>query len=415
MKKSLIAVAGALVCLGVQAQDSVTIYGLADVGFTSVSGYAQGRVTSLSSGIMEGSRWGLRGNEDLGGGYRAIFTLEGRVEIDTGSIGNRPASGNQIPDRFTAGLLPAVAAALNGAVGPGLGVNHLPAAPILFDRQASRLFDRQAFVGLVTPFGGFLAGRQYTPGFEALATFDTMGAQSSLSPAQIISVPAGVDIRIDNALQYRIVAGGINASLMYALGEDKTATASGSSLLGINTIYKTPAYSVGFGYNAKKNSAGDQALKTTVLGASGNMGAFSLSGMYARIQEPNSGSAPALGAGLAAGLVPAPVIANVLDRLKQDADLMHIGLRYDLGASGTVTVAYNRLKDKRGSNADVQSYGVAYTYPLSKRTNLNFVLTQVNNSANAQVAPGGNGYLGGVTKSAGTDSNSVSFGMRHSF
>lgn len=407
MKKSLVAVAGALVCLGAQAQDSVTIYGLADVGFTSVSGYAQGRVTSLSSGIMEGSRWGLRGNEDLGGGYRAIFTLEGRVEIDTGSIGNRPASGNQIPDRFTAGLLPAVAAAVNGAVGPSLGVNHVPAT--------QRLFDRQAFVGLVTPFGGFLAGRQYTPGFEALATFDIMNAQSSLSAGQVISVPGGVDIRTDNALQYRIVAGGINASLMYALGEDKTATAPGSSLLGINTIYKTPAYSVGFGYNAKKNSAGDQSLKTTVLGASGKMGAFSLSGMYARIQEPNAASAPALGAGLAAGLVPAPVIANILERLKQDADLMHIGLRYDLGSSGTVTVAYNRLNDKRGSDADVQSYGVAYTYPLSKRTNLNFVLTQVNNSANAQAAPGGNGYLGGVTKSAGTDSNSISFGMRHSF
>jgi predicted porin len=408
MKKSLVAVAGALVCLGAQAQDSVTIYGLADIGLTSVSGYAQGRVTSLSSGIMEGSRWGLRGNEDLGGGYRALFTLESRAEIDTGSIGNRPSSGNQIPDRFTTGLPAAVATVLtSSAIGPSLGVNHVPAT--------QRLFDRQAFVGLVTPIGGFLAGRQYTPAFEAFATFDTMNSQSSLSAAQIVSIPAGLDIRTDNALQYRIVAGGISAAAMYALGEDKTATASGSSLLGINTIYKAGAYSVGFGYNAKKNSAGDASLKTTVLGASGNMGAFTLSGMYARIQEPNSGSAPALSAGLALGGVPAPVIANILDRLKQDADVMHIGLRYDLGASGTVTVAYNRLNDKRGSNADVQSYGLAYTYPLSKRTNLNFVLTQVNNSANAQVAPGGNGYLGGVTKSAGTDSNSLSFGMRHSF
>jgi predicted porin len=407
MKKSIVAVAGALVCLGVQAQDSVTVYGLADIGFTSVSGYAQGRVTSLSSGIMEGSRWGLRGNEDLGGGYRALFTLESRVELDTGSVGNRPASGNQIPDRFTAGLLPSVAAAVNGAVGPSLGVNHIA--------STQRLFDRQAFVALVTPIGGFLAGRQYTPGFEALATFDIMNAQSSLSAGQVISIPAGVDIRTDNALQYRIVAGGINASLMYALGEDKTATAPGGSLLGINTIYKTPAYNVGFGYNAKKNSAGDSSLKTTVVGASGILGAFSLSGMYARIQEANSGSAPALGAGLAGGGVPAAVVANILDRLKQDADLMHVGLRYDLGASGTVTVAYNRLNDKRGSNADVQSYGIAYTYPLSKRTNLNAVLTQVNNSANAQAAPGGNGYLGGVTRSAGTDSNSISFGLRHSF
>ncbi len=407
MKKSLVALASVLVCCAAQAQSSVTLYGLADIGITSVSGYTQGRVTSISSGATEGSRWGMRGNEDLGGGYRALFTFESRFELDTGALGSRPASLNQIPDRFTAGLLPAVAAAVNGAVGPTLGVNHVPGS--------QRLFDRQAFVGLVTPVGGILAGRQYTPGFEALATFDIMGVQTSLSPGQIISLPAGVDIRADNSLQYRIVAGGINAALMYSFGEDKTATSSGSKLLGINTIYKADAFSVGFGYNTKKNAAGDQSLKTTVLGASGNLGAFTASGMYARIQEPNSFSAPALGAGLAGGGVPAPVIADILDRLKQDADLMHIGLRYNLGASGTVSVAYNRLNDKRGANADVQSYGVAYTYPLSKRTNLNAVLTQVNNSANAQVAPGANGYLGGVTKTAGTDSSSISFGMRHSF
>ena len=61
------------------------------------------------------------------------------------------------------------------------------------------------------------------------------------------------------------------------------------------------------------------------------------------------------------------------------------------------------------------TYGVAYTYPLSKRTNLNLVLTRYANSANAQTAPGGNGYLGGVTAAAGQDSTSIAFGIRHTF
>ncbi len=76
---SLIACAAALTCGAAAAQSSVTLYGLADASITRVTGYAQGSVTSLSSGHMEGSRWGLKGEEDLGGGYKALFTVESRV------------------------------------------------------------------------------------------------------------------------------------------------------------------------------------------------------------------------------------------------------------------------------------------------------------------------------------------------
>ncbi|MBS3911510.1 MAG: porin [Hydrogenophaga sp.] len=401
MKKTFIATAATLACAGAWSQ--VTLYGLADVSITHVSGYAQGSVTSLSSGHMEGSRWGIKGEEDMGGGYKALFTLESRVELDTGGLGNRPTSGNQLPDRLTAGLPPAVAAALtNVAIGPTLGVNLNNTA-----------FDRQAWVGLVTPVGGFLMGRQYTPAFETFATFDSMNTQSALSAAQVASIPAGLDIRYNNTLQYRIVQGPWNAALMYGFGEGNRS--ANNRLLGINTLYKGGAFNVGVGLNSKKNSAGQQALKTTVLGASTARGDWIVSGMFARIQEPNPSAGPELSAGLTLAGVPAPLISTVLDRLKQDANLIHVGARYNMGSAGHVTVAYNQLNDKRASNADISSYGVAYTYPLSKRTNLNAVLTRFNNSANAQAAPGGNGYLGGVTATAGRDATSLALGIRHSF
>ncbi len=400
MKKTLIAAATTLACASAFSQ--VTLYGLADVGVTRVSGYGQGSVTQLSSGIMEGSRWGVKGEEDMGGGYKALFTLESRVELTNGGLGNRPTSGNQLPDRLTAGLPLAVANGVRGAIGPTLGVN-----------LNNTGFDRQAWVGLVTPVGGFLMGRQYTPAFEALATFDIMGTQSALSAAQIVTVPAGVDIRYNNTLQYRIVQGPWNAALMYGFGEG--ANSSSNRLLGINTLYKSSAFSVGFGHNTKKNSAGQQALRTTVLGASATQAGWTLSGMVAQIDEPNPSSGPELAAGLGGAGVPAPLVTAVLDRLKQDANLLHIGLRYDMGATGQVTVAYNKLNDKRASNADTSSYGVAYTYPLSKRTNLNAVLTRFSNKNTAQAAPGGNGYLGGVTGAAGQDATSIAFGVRHMF
>jgi predicted porin len=395
MKKTFIAAACALAC--VSAFSQVTLYGVADAGITRVSGYAQGSVTQLNSGIMEGSRWGIKGSEDMGGGYRALFTLESRVELDTGGQSNRATSGNQLPDRLTAGLPPSVAGALtNVAIGPTIGVNLGNAG-----------FHRQAWVGLVTPIGGFLMGHQYTPTYEALATFDIMRTESALSAGQVASLPSGVDIRYNNALQYRIVQGPWNASLMYGFGE--RTNSSSSRLLGINTIYKTDAFSAGFGHNTKKNSAGQQALKTTLIGASGTQGGWTLSGMFARIEEPNPSSGPELAAALGAA---APA---VLARLTQDANLMHVGLRYNMGAAGQVTVAYTKLNDKQAANADTASYGVAYTYPLSKRTNLNAVLTRFNNSGTGQAAPGGAGYLGGVTGVAGQDSTSLALGIRHVF
>ncbi|MFT5933492.1 MAG: putative porin, partial [Hydrogenophaga sp.] len=163
---------------------------------------------------MEGSRWGIKGSEDMGSGYRALFTLENRVELGTGSQSNRPTSGNQLPDRLTAGLPPAVAGALtNAAIGSSIGVNLSNAA-----------FDRQAWVGLVTPIGGFLMGRQYTPAYETVATFDIMATQSALAAGQVAGIPTGVDIRYNNALQYRIVQDPWNAALMYGFGEGASSS-----------------------------------------------------------------------------------------------------------------------------------------------------------------------------------------------
>ncbi len=398
---SLIACAAALSCGTAAAQSSVNLYGLADVSITRVTGYAQGSVTSLSSGHMEGSRWGLKGEEDLGGGYKALFTVESRVELDNGGLGNRPKSGTQLPDRVTAGLPALLASDLTANIGATLGVNVNNAG-----------FDRQAWLGLVTPVGGFLMGRQYTPAFEAFATFDIMNTQSALSAAQIVTIPVGLDIRYNNTLQYRVVQGPWSGSLMASFNGG--ASSSSDQLLGLNAIYRGDAFQAGFGYNTNNDSAGKQSLRTTVLGASTNLGAWKVSGMFTRIEEPNPSAGPLITSKLT-GTLAEPLIPVVLDRLKQDANLLHLGARYDMGAAGQLTVAVNRLNDRRSSDADITSYGVAYTYPLSKRTDVYGVLARFNNSANAQAAPGGNAYLGGVTATAGTDSTSIAVGMRHRF
>ena len=387
-----------------QAQTAnVTLYGIVDVGVQHVNGVRGGSITQVASGIMEGSRWGLRGTEDLGGGYKTLFVLENRFEADTGGLGNRPLSGSQLPDRFTAGLLPSVQAALNGAVGPSLGVN-----------VPGRLFDRQAYVGLVTPFGAILAGRQYTPAFEITSRFDAFSLATAASPSQLASIPAGVDIRESNSVMYRIELQGFYGSAFYAFGESTASTKAGR-LVGINGGYQAKQFGVGIGYNERTNSAGQKSLNSLVMGANFDAGLANIFALYGVLKEPNGSSAPELRAGLIGGGVPAILVdTGILPRFMQDSRLYHVGARIPLGV-GQITVGYSRLDDRRATNADSESYGVAYTYPLSKRTDLNAAVTKVNNNANAQVLPGGNGFLGGVSAFAGKDATSYQFSLRHKF
>ena len=403
-----VALASALCCAGLaqaQTASSVTLYGLVDVGITSVSGLKNGTVTQIASGIMEGSRWGLKGSEDMGGGYKTIFTLESRFEADTGALNNRPISGSKVPDRYTASGLNLLAfgpyaSGAEAGLGATLGVN-----------QSNNLFDRQAYVGLVTPFGGFLAGRQYTPAYETQATYDIMQTQSALAAGQIASIPGAFDIRISNALAYRFVKDGISGSFMYAAGE-VAGDAAKNRLMGINANYKADKFSVGIGYNTKNNEFGLKSLTNTVLGASMDFGGSKISTMVAKISDDNPSGLLALSAMV--GTPAEPVYTAYVNALKMDGTLFHIGYRNVTGPN-TISVAYNQYNDKRPANADVRSYGVAYTYALSKRTDLSAVLVRFDNSDNGQAAPGGNGYLGGVTESAGTDSTSLAFGIRHRF
>lgn len=58
------------------AQSSVTLYGLVDMGVGYTNNVGGHSVWQMASGFAQGSRWGLKGTEDLGGGYNALFQIE---------------------------------------------------------------------------------------------------------------------------------------------------------------------------------------------------------------------------------------------------------------------------------------------------------------------------------------------------
>src|SRR5690606_10234349 len=88
MKKTLLAAALTVGFFGVaQAETSVTLYGIIDtgIGYTKVeNGDVDAKKIGLINGVQSGSRWGLRGTEDLGDGLQAIFQLESGFDSSTG-------------------------------------------------------------------------------------------------------------------------------------------------------------------------------------------------------------------------------------------------------------------------------------------------------------------------------------------
>jgi predicted porin len=88
MKKSLFAIAAVTAFAGAaQAQSSVTVYGILDVGYiggnvrgATGNASAKGTYSNIGSSAESTSRLGFRGTEDLGGGMSAFFTLETGIQ-----------------------------------------------------------------------------------------------------------------------------------------------------------------------------------------------------------------------------------------------------------------------------------------------------------------------------------------------
>ncbi len=246
MKKSLVALA-ALAATTAFAQSSVTLYGVADVWLgnskttTTTAGVSTGVGQNLmGSGGYNGSRFGLRGSEDLGGGLKANFQLENGFNIDSGSAA-----------------------------------------------QGGLLFGRQAFVGLSGGFGEVRFGRQYTAYDEARGGADMMG-HSAFSPTAgaVWSAGRAYGLRADNTIRYSTVdLSGFTAAVTYSLGENKTTTGSAGAALSLHGAYNNGPIAIFAAYQQEKTPNGSSASQLLNGGFSSQAGATSethafISGAY---------------------------------------------------------------------------------------------------------------------------------------
>lgn len=205
---SLISIGLATVATGVCAQSGLTIYGIGDisvdrtsrtgstelnstiatltglaglfpegsenqVGLAGASGLlgrlsSESKVTRVTPSGSAQTMIGFKGVEDLGGGFRASFVLEGQPNYDTGALG-----------------------------------------------QDGRIFGRQAYVGLTTPYGEVRLGRQYAPIFYSVATVTTerLGATDLFSEGGATN---NLQVRQDNQISYWAKFGAFTGEVAYS-------------------------------------------------------------------------------------------------------------------------------------------------------------------------------------------------------
>jgi len=376
MKMKCLAAASLAACTGTAlAQSSVTLYGVLDTNIEYVNKMSPTAPGSpgfpgpsasrwaLSSGGLSGSRWGLRGEENLGGGNKTLFVLESGFGSDDGKL-----------------------------------------------QQGGRLFGRQAFVGLSTRAGKLTFGRQYTAIFDALANFSPTAYATQYEP---IVAMTGLNFRSDNTAKYTGTFGDVTAIAHWSFGNgvfgagEVPGQFKRDSGYGAGLTYSGNAFGAALAYDAYNPSL-------TPFGDAGYGSAKKLAAAVSYLVGPTK-----LIAGYRWGRT---AFSNNAALLRDN--LWWAGINYQATSALTLTAAYyyDQVKSLQLSKAGKPSsqsnpWQVSFIadYSLSKRTDVYLTTAYVRN-AGLNFDTSAIGFVNGYYPGAGqTSMVGAAIGMRHKF
>lgn len=325
-RPQMVALACALGIAGTAAaQSSVTIYGRVDVGvqIQNKNLVDDSTYTTLHTGGLRPSIWGFKGVEDLGGGLKVDFNLEGQFDSSTGAQMSQP--GN------------------------------------------TQIFRRQSNVGISGEWGALQLGRLYSPliwgtiGVEPRAwkeQFSQLGqlVYNSLSGPGPAPGPLGagsnasndVGSFIGNAVMYSHTVGPFYVGIGYGLGE-QAGNASHGTQLAIGASYTGPV-TVGFGYHKVKDDHSGVTIHDLYdLGIAVPMGDFTARLNYFNAENKD------------------PVVGSKVS----DIDSWGLGLDYRWSEKNTATAVYYHNKyEGGGAGSTTKAIVLSNDYAISKRTTL---------------------------------------------
>ena len=316
MKKHILAMAALCACASTaSAQSSVVLYGIIDAGLTSLHNDGPaGRVTKVDTGQMQVSRWGLKGQEDLGGGMKARFGLEGTLLNDT------------------------------GGAGVGFGTP-----------TSTSLFDREATVGISGKYGAIDAGRQNIVGIMSVGMADPLGLGfASSSPNVLFSAMnnaavygpygannGGTALRQNNSIKYSSpVFNGLSFAVMRAFGE-QAGDHQKSSYQGGALLYNTGKFTAAGAYARMKNVTNTDLLTSHAYGIKYAFPALTLKSTYSM---------------------------NELRSTSRKIAVLGVGADVPVAQQFLVTAAFYNTKRSGDLVDDSQQYILIGRYLMSKRT-----------------------------------------------
>ncbi|RFU49431.1 porin [Paraburkholderia sp. DHOC27] len=310
------------------AQSSVTLYGLIDAGFTYVN-HANAKAQSLyqyGDGVAQGSRWGLRGSEDLGGGLKAIFTLENGFNSGTGAAG-----------------------------------------------QGGDLFGRQAFVGLTKDgIGSLTLGRQYSFSTDYLGGSYANGGQTVAGNYgyHINDIDQLTSSRINNSIKFNSANFyGLTFGAMYGFSNQ-----AGSFAGAPGTTGSSSAYSFGLQYN--NGPLGIAAAYTDIRFPGSASPTFSttlanaaITGTAKDLATTGVGAKYSIGAATMWALWTHTNIDQITGHMTE-FNAYEAGAKYAITPALTGALGYTYMQAKDLTNGHWNQVDASVDYALSKRTDV---------------------------------------------
>jgi predicted porin len=368
MKKSLLALAALTAFAGAaSAQSSVTLFGVIDLSARYTEYNDQGQYQLATDGNAS-SRLGFRGVEDLGGGMKAGFWLEGALAADTGT---QPLTS------------------IDGGSGNAAGI-----------------FQRRATVSLMGGFGEIRLGRDYTPTFWNWTVFDPfgtvgVGASTNLGLEVAGLAPGGsygTLVRANNTIGYFLPAmGGFYGQLMQSAGEN----VNGNKITSFRLGWSAGAFNVAGAWGTTEVTPSIDGDNWNIAGSwttgFGKFAAFYGMLEVGALEQENWYLAYTL-----------PVGAFTIKASYGEVDRSGVpaGVQCPTtgaGVSGTCV-----------AQGDASQFALGFTYDLSKRTALYGTYSMIENNGTRFRA----GQLvnnAAVYSNLGKDSMGYEFGVRHSF
>jgi predicted porin len=326
--------------------------------FSSVSG--NGASTGLTSMSSNSSRLGIKGDEDLGGGLKAVYQMEFGVAMDGQND--------------------------NGTDNHAVGINS----------------QRNTFVGLGGGFGTVLAGRHDSlikmTGRKYDLFGDQIGNNRNILGGSAAAASGLVDGRHNNVLAYVSPSfSGVSFGVAYvpssAATQQETYDNASVKKDAITAMvdYTAGAFSVTGGYININNADNVNAFTAYRLGAGYTFGAAKVVGLYQNAGLSGAGNS------------------------KQDA--YGLGGSYKVGAAGTIKAQYYTAADVNGAKVDGTLTTVGYDHALSKNTTAYAVYAAAHNNTSAAYTTDmtNSGSGSNVGAIPGKDNSAFSVGIIHNF